>query len=133
MKNKPILKGDARQKLRSNQTQRNDYVPGFVYIVYSRKYKCYKIGLTRYMTERYNQLSEIYESLDFIICVETNNMRQLELAMHRRYAKQRRYLDPSLNGFTEWFKFNLIKIIEVKLVLKIMCKWFDFLDFWDRL
>jgi hypothetical protein len=96
---------------------RNDYVPGSVYILKCRK-GFYKIGLTaRNIYIRKRELEKDWGKLELIELVHTENMRALELKLHKSFSKYNVYRGRQSGG-TEFFRLPYLQHWKARYLLQ---------------
>lgn len=94
---------------------RDDYVPGMVYLLQDKK-GFVKIGLTRNIKLRKQDLEKDWGKLKVLEVVPTRNMRQLELRMHREFCQFNVYRGKQSGG-TEFFRLSGFQLWKARFVL----------------
>ena len=123
---KPILKKSPQHKVKRSGSRRskNQYRPGFVYVFQDpetqdtqNKTLC-KIGLSGTPRSRCYYLSQEYGS-DLVIraIAFTLNMRLTEIWMHQIFKADSELRTPGLDGFTEWFRVNYLRMKWMQIML----------------
>ena len=97
--------------------QRNDYTPGFVYVLQDRT-GAYKIGLSRNVKKRQHFLQKTYGELRLVSSVWVANMRWLESILHKQFKEQRFYRG-QIDGGTEWFSLSWHQLLRLRLLIKL--------------
>lgn len=128
---KPILRGDRIPKKIKKQ---NHYRPGFVYIfhdplaVLAEDITMCKVGLSGKPERRRYYLSEEYQSNLIIKAIApTMNMRLTEILMHQIFKKHNVLRERGLDGYTEWFAVNFLRIIQMRVSLYLVAIAVNFL------
>jgi hypothetical protein len=126
---KPTLNVKIRTKnikstLRLNKNKSNHHKPGFVYIFEDPNTRlCWgisfcKIGLSRSPESRRYFLSREYETdLEVRAIVPTLNMKLTEDFTHTIFNSCRSRRTPGLDGYTEWFRVNYVKLKLMQVTL----------------
>ena len=116
--------------------RRNYYVPGFVYIFHDleairgKGISLCKIGLSRTPRRRRYYLSEEYGSnLRIRAIVPTMNMRLTELLMHKIFVGSRDARTPGLDGYTEWFHVDFLRVKKMQITLFALAAFINFAYF----
>lgn len=97
------------------KNQRNDYTPGFVYILQDQT-GAYKIGLSRNVKKRQFFLEKTYGELRLVSSVWVVNMRWLESALHKQFHSQRVYRG-QIDGGTEWFDLTWQQVLRLRFLI----------------
>ena len=119
---KPILRHQRKPK------RQNHYVPGFVYI-FQDSNLC-KIGLSRKPKQRRYYLSQEYKTdLQIRAIVPTFNMRLTELWMHKIFEDSHVYRTKGLDGYTEWFQVNYLRVKQIQIMLFVVATIVNFAYF----
>ena len=101
--------------------KRNDYQPGYIYLIYNPATKLYKIGLSRKPLTRLKYLKKAYKSkLKILHTSWVFNMRLVEKSLHKQFGMQNRY-QGEIDGGTEWFEFNWWVLPYVKSSMVSKC------------
>lgn len=104
------------KRSRSKKYQvRDDCVPGIVYLLQDKK-GLVKIGLTRNLAIRKRQLEKDWGKLQIIEAVPTQNMRKLELKMHKEFHQFNVYRGKRSGG-TEFFRLSGFQLWKAQFVL----------------
>lgn len=90
-------------------TQRLPLEHGYVYVVYSAKLALYKIGMTINTKQRFYALQRKYGVLVLICLIESADMRNLEVDLHRQYSNCYQY--------GEWFNLTDGDISAIKQLI----------------
>jgi len=128
---KPILK--SKQWTVKKQ---NHYKPGFVYIfhdplaVLAKGITMCKVGLSGKPKRRRYYLSQEYQS-DLIIktIAPTMNMRVTEILIHKMFEKHNVLRQRGLDGYTEWFAVNFLRILQMQVSLYLVAAAVNFVYF----
>lgn len=130
-KPKPILRGERIPKKIKKQ---NYYKPGFVYIfhdplaVLAEGITMCKVGLSGTPKRRRYYLSEEYQSNLIIKAIApTMNIRLTEIVMHQILKKHNVLRKQGLDGYTEWFAVNSLRIIQMRPSLYLVAIAINFL------
>lgn len=130
-KPKPILRGERIPKKIKKQ---NYYKPGFVYIfhdplaVLAEGITMCKVGLSGTPKRRRYYLSEEYQSNLIIKAIApTMNIRLTEIVMHQILKKHNVLRKQGLDGYTEWFTVNSLRIIQMRPSLYLVAIAINFL------
>lgn len=113
---KPKLKA----KTKEGYITRNDAVPGYVYIFRQTGEYLVKIGLSRTPAVRKRYLEKDYGRLQTVAIVWVFNMSFVESKMHKFYAPHRTYREYWKSGYTEWFKVDFWKVLEMRVCLYLL-------------
>lgn len=101
--------------------QQSHAVPGYVYLIYDPLDRSYKIGLSRTPVTRLRHLKQSYgNQLKIIQVCWTFNMLLVEQWLHKQFKMVRMYRG-SMDGGTEWFKFDWWVVPYVKISLISKC------------
>ncbi|MEG4503880.1 GIY-YIG nuclease family protein [Microcoleus sp. F6_B4] len=130
-KPKPILKLERIPKKIKKQ---NHYKPGFVYLfhdplaVITKGVTLCKAGLSGKPKRRRYYLSQEYQS-DLIIkaIAPTMNMRLTEILIHKIFQKHNVLRQQGLDGYTEWFAVDFLRIIQMQTLLYLVAIAVNFL------
>jgi hypothetical protein len=130
---KPILRSERTPKKIKKQ---NHYRRGFVYIfhdplvVLAKDITMCKVGLSGKPKRRRYYLSEEYQSNLIIKAIApTMNMRVTEILMHKLFEKHNVLREQGLDGYTEWFQVNFLRILVMQISLYLVAALVNFAYF----
>ncbi|MEG4532996.1 GIY-YIG nuclease family protein [Microcoleus sp. D2_18a_D3] len=114
-----ILK-HQRQPKKPKPKRKSDYVPGFNYI-FQDGALC-KVGLSETPKIRRYYLSKEYAAnLEIRAIVFTMNMKLTEKMMHRIFEGSHYLRTKGLDGYTEWFEVNPLRVLLMQITLFLLC------------
>lgn len=130
-KPKPILKSERIPKKIKKQ---NHYKPGFVYlfhdplVVVTKGVTLCKAGLSGKPKRRRYFLSQEYQNNLIIKAMAfrpasyapTMNRRVTEVILHKMFEKHNVLRQQGLDGYTEWFAVDLLRIVQMQVSLYLV-------------
>ena len=92
--------------------------PGYVYLIINIWRRKVKIGLSNDPDRRIGELRSVYGAWIFIFMrFETVNMAKLETLAHNKFRPSNAPEPSDMNGYTEWFWLNPIRLIGMVVFL----------------
>lgn len=103
--------------------------PGYVYLIINIWRRKVKIGLSNDPNRRIGELRSVYGAWLFIfLTFKTVNMARLETLAHNKFRPSNAPEPSGMNGYTEWFWLNPIRLIAMVVFLWFKAEQIKFVE-----